>query len=151
MVDGTIRNFCSYECVLTYRVTTDAFSPERGCLLFSLTMVHFPFVLEQQSGQNSKPDPVNGLSAHNGPRQASPANAVPPVSQDASSVPHQGHHPNHTSVPALVPSYLAPSGQAQAKAPAEGGAGDPSKLTCHQCSKQFGAKPVLFCHQVRKR
>lgn len=124
----------------------------------------FSFVLQQQSGQNSKPDPVNGLSTHRDhytPRQASPANSVPPVPQDSSSAPHQGHHPNHTSVPALVPSYAAVSspsvpGQAQAKAPAdvlqksaEGGAGDPSKLTCHQCNKQFNIKPVLFCHQVR--
>lgn len=25
MVDGTIRNFCSYECVLTYRVTVSSY------------------------------------------------------------------------------------------------------------------------------
>lgn len=30
MVDGTIRNFCSYECVLTYRVTVSScVTPER--------------------------------------------------------------------------------------------------------------------------
>ncbi|XP_029688571.1 zinc finger MYM-type protein 4-like [Takifugu rubripes] len=75
--------------------------------------------------------------------------------------PHQGHHPNHTSVPPLVPSCTALSfpslpGQAQAKAPAdvlqkpaEGGASDLSKLTCHQCNKQFTIKPVLFSHQGR--
>lgn len=123
-------------------------------------------MLSQQSGQNSKPDPVNGISPHRdhyAPRQASPASSVPPVHQDSSSVPQQGHHPNHSSVPALVPSCAALSspsvpGQAQAKAAAdvpqksaEGGAADPSKLTCHQCNRQFNVKPVLFCHQVRNR
>lgn len=121
-------------------------------------------MLSQQSGQNSKPDPVNGISTHKdhyAPIQASPATSVPPVPQDPSSVPHQGPHVNHTSVPALVPPYTALSspsvpGLAQAKAPAdvlqksaEGGPRDPSRLTCHQCSKQFNIKPVLFCHQVR--
>ncbi|CAF92256.1 unnamed protein product, partial [Tetraodon nigroviridis] len=135
MVDGTIRNFCSYECVLTYR----------------------------QSGQNAKPDPVNGISTHKdhyAPRQASPVNPIPPVPQDSSPVPHQGLHPNHTSVPALVPSHTAPSspsipGRAQAKAPADAlrksaEAGEPSRLTCHQCNKQFNVKPVLLCHQIEE-
>ncbi|XP_056867750.1 zinc finger MYM-type protein 4-like isoform X2 [Takifugu flavidus] len=136
MVDGTIRNFCSYECVLTYR----------------------------KSGHNSNSDLVNGISPcrdHSVLRQGSPANSLPPVPQDLSSTPHQGHHPNHTSVPPLVPSCTALSfpslpGQAQAKAPAdvlqkpaEGGASDLSKLTCHQCNKQFTIKPVLFSHQGR--
>uniref|UniRef100_A0A8C2XL09 TRASH domain-containing protein n=1 Tax=Cyclopterus lumpus TaxID=8103 RepID=A0A8C2XL09_CYCLU len=113
MVDGTIRNFCSYDCV---------YAP--------------------------KPGPSAGASS------------VPPIPQDhPSSVPYQGHHHSHTSVPPLVPPCPANSspsvpGQAQARTPAgqplkpaEGGPTDTSKLTCHQCSKQFNTKPLLFSLQ----
>ncbi|XP_054469625.1 zinc finger MYM-type protein 4 isoform X2 [Anoplopoma fimbria] len=140
MVDGTIRNFCSYDCVTIYR----------------------------KSGANSQPDLINGTSVlrdpslRDAPRQGPSAGAssVPPIPQDhPSSVPYQGHHPSHTSVPPLVPPFPAMSspsvpGPAQARAPAgqplkpaEGGPSDPSKLTCHQCSKQFNIKPLLFSHQ----
>ncbi|XP_035850806.1 zinc finger MYM-type protein 4-like isoform X2 [Sander lucioperca] len=142
MVDGTIRNFCSYDCVSTYR----------------------------KSGDTSQPDLTNGTSVlrdsslRDAPK-AGPfpgASSVPPIPQDyPSSVPYSGHHPSHTSVPPLVPHYPAMSspsvpGQAQARAPAdhplkpaEGGPSDPSKLNCHQCSKQFNTKPLLFSNQGR--
>ncbi|KAF1375130.1 hypothetical protein PFLUV_G00236280 [Perca fluviatilis] len=141
MVDGTIRNFCSYDCVSTYR----------------------------KSGDTSQPDLTNGTSvlrdSLRDPPKAGPfpgASSVPPIPQDyPSSVPYSGHHPSHTSVPPLVPNYPAMSspsvpGQAQARAPAdhslkpaEGGPSDPSKLNCHQCSKQFNMKPLLFSNQGR--
>ncbi|XP_029349151.1 zinc finger MYM-type protein 4 isoform X2 [Echeneis naucrates] len=142
MVDGTIRNFCSYVCVSIYR----------------------------KSGNLPKPDLTNGtyslrdLSARDGPKPGPSAGAssVPLITQDyPSSVPYQGHHPSHTSVPPLVPPYPAMSspsvpGQAQVRAPAgqpqkptEGGHVDISKLTCHQCSKHFNTKPQLFSHQGR--
>ncbi|XP_076604151.1 zinc finger MYM-type protein 4 isoform X2 [Chaetodon auriga] len=142
MVDGTIRNFCSYDCVSIFR----------------------------KSGHISHPDPINGTSFFRDPSlrdapkpgPSAGASSVPPVPQDyPSSVPYQGHHPSHTSVPPLVPPYPAMSspsvpGQAQARAPAgqpqkpaEGGPSDPSKLTCHQCSKHFNIKPLLFSHQGR--
>ncbi|XP_019129180.2 zinc finger MYM-type protein 4-like isoform X3 [Larimichthys crocea] len=141
MVDGTIRNFCSYDCVTVYR----------------------------KSGHTSQPDLINGtsslrdLSYRDAPKPGPSAGAssVPPIPQDyPSSVPYQGHHPSHTSVPPLVPPYPAMSsptvpGQAQTRAPAgqalkpEGGLSDTSKLTCHQCSKQFSFKPLLFSHQGR--
>uniref|UniRef100_UPI0037E988C6 zinc finger MYM-type protein 4-like n=1 Tax=Semicossyphus pulcher TaxID=241346 RepID=UPI0037E988C6 len=140
MVDGTIRNFCSYDCVSIFR----------------------------KSGQISQPDAINGTSSLRDPslREAPKpgpsvgASSVPPIPQDyPSSVPHPGHHPSHTSVPPLVPSYPAMSspsvpGQTQARAPsgqlskpAEGD--DTSKLTCHQCNKQFNVKPLLFSYQGR--
>nr|XP_046268142.1 zinc finger MYM-type protein 4 isoform X2 [Scatophagus argus] len=142
MVDGTIRNFCSYDCVSIYR----------------------------KSGHPSQPDQINGTSSlrEPSPRDApkpgpsAGASSVPPIPQDyPSSVPYQGHHPSHTSVPPLVPPYPAMSspsvpGQVQAGAlagqslkPAEGGPNDTSKLTCHQCSKHFNIKPLLFSHQGR--
>ncbi|XP_033497990.1 zinc finger MYM-type protein 4-like isoform X3 [Epinephelus lanceolatus] len=142
MVDGTIRNFCSYDCVTIYR----------------------------KSGNTSQPDMTNGTSAlkdsshRDAPKQGPSAGAssVPPIPQDyPSSVPYPGHHPSHSSVPPLVPPYPAISspsvpGQAQARAPAdkpqkpaEGGTSDNSKLTCHQCSNQFSMKPLLFSHQGR--
>uniref|UniRef100_A0A3P8RPA7 TRASH domain-containing protein n=1 Tax=Amphiprion percula TaxID=161767 RepID=A0A3P8RPA7_AMPPE len=140
MVDGTIRNFCSYSCVSTYR----------------------------KSGHTSQPDLTNGTSSlrdssvREAPKAGPSAGAssVPPVPQDyPSSAPYPGHHPSHTSVPPLVTPYppmSSPSvpGQAQAKPPpsqpqkpAESGAADIAKLTCHQCSKQFNGKPLLFSHQ----
>uniref|UniRef100_G3PGR1 TRASH domain-containing protein n=1 Tax=Gasterosteus aculeatus aculeatus TaxID=481459 RepID=G3PGR1_GASAC len=134
MVDGTIRNFCSYDC----------------------------------SGITSQPDLINGTSVLKEPSikeapkpgPSAGASSVPPVPQGhPSSVPYQAHHLSHTSVPPLVPPYptmSSPSvpGQAQARAPAgpplkpaEVGLSDTSKLTCHQCSKRFNTKPLLFSHQ----
>ncbi|XP_061598825.1 zinc finger MYM-type protein 4-like isoform X3 [Cololabis saira] len=142
MVDGTIRNFCSYTCVSTYR----------------------------KSGHMSQPDLTNGTSALRDPSvrdapklgPSAGGSSVPPTSQDSpSSVSYPGHYPSHTSVPPLVPHYLAMSspgvsGQAQARSspdqplkPVEGGANNFTKLTCHQCSKQFNTKPLLFSHQGR--
>ncbi|XP_035529892.1 zinc finger MYM-type protein 4-like [Morone saxatilis] len=142
MVDGTIRNFCSYDCVSIYR----------------------------KSGHTSQPDLINGTSALRDPSlrdapkpgPSAGASSVPPIPQDyTSSVPYPGHHHSHTSVPPLVPPYPAMSspsvpGQTQARAPAgqtlkpaDGGPNDPSKLTCHQCFKLFNIKPLLFSHQGR--
>ncbi|KAM6912784.1 zinc finger MYM-type protein 4-like [Xenentodon cancila] len=142
MVDGTIRNFCSYTCVSTYR----------------------------KSGHISQPDLTNGTSSLRDPSvrdapkpgPSAGASSVPPTLQDyPSSVSYPGHHPNHTSVPPLVPHYSAMSspsvsGQAQVRSspdqplkPVEGGANNFTKLSCHQCSKQFITKPLLFSHQGR--
>ncbi|XP_040916228.1 zinc finger MYM-type protein 4 isoform X2 [Toxotes jaculatrix] len=142
MVDGTIRNFCSYDCVSIYR----------------------------KSGHPSQPDLTNGTSSLRDPSirdapkpgPSAGASSVPPIPQEnSSSVPYPGHHPSHTSVPPLVPPYPAMSspsvpGQVQARAPTgqplkptEGGLSDASKLTCHQCSKQFSTKPLLFSQQGR--
>ncbi|XP_076015505.1 zinc finger MYM-type protein 4-like [Genypterus blacodes] len=120
MVDGTIRNFCSYDCVSTYRK------------------------------MGPPPDVTNGPTSLRAPRPGPSAGAGP--------VPHPGHHPSHTSVPPLVPppqTQSSPSapGQLQAKAaslkPAEAGAQDASRLTCHQCSKHFSTKPLLFSQHGR--
>ncbi|XP_029315832.1 zinc finger MYM-type protein 4 isoform X2 [Cottoperca gobio] len=142
MVDGTIRNFCSYDCVSIYR----------------------------KSGNTSQPDLTNGTSVLRDPslrdalKQGPSAgtSSVPPIPQDfPSSVAYPGHHPSHTSVPPLVSPYPAMSsptvpGQVQARAPAgqplkpaEGGPSETSKLTCNQCSKEFNIKPLLFNHQGR--
>ncbi|XP_060918649.1 zinc finger MYM-type protein 4 [Labrus mixtus] len=142
MVDGTIRNFCSYDCVSIYR----------------------------KSGRTSQPDPINGTSSLRDPSHREVpkwgpsvgASSVLPVPQEQpSSVPHPGHHPSNTSVPPLVPSYptmSSPSvpGQPQARAtagqlpkPAEGSPGDTSKLSCHECSKQFSIKPLLYSYKGR--
>lgn len=45
MVDGTIRNFCSYECVLTYRVALFDMLDSKSRLLFPRVFdvtVNFP-------------------------------------------------------------------------------------------------------------
>ncbi|XP_023807793.1 zinc finger MYM-type protein 4 isoform X1 [Oryzias latipes] len=140
LLDGTIRNFCSYNCVTTYR----------------------------KSGPPSQPDLSNGTSSSKDPpskdlsKQGSfaVASSVPPIPQDHSSlVPFPGHHPSHSSVPPLVPPPSAMSstilpGQTQAISSsaqlpklAEGGRKDAIKLTCNQCNKHFNTKPLLFSHQ----
>ncbi|KAK2826358.1 hypothetical protein Q5P01_020572 [Channa striata] len=142
MVDGTIRNFCSYDCVSIYR----------------------------KSGPRSQSDLTNGTLSLRDPSVRDPtkpgpstgASSVPPVPKDyPSSVPFSGHHPSHSSVPPLVTPYPAMSSpstpsQTQARAtpaqplkPAEGGPSETSRLTCHQCNKQFNTKPLLFSHQGR--
>ncbi|KAG7510776.1 zinc finger MYM-type protein 4-like isoform X2 [Solea senegalensis] len=136
MVDSTIRNFCSYDCVTLFR----------------------------KSGQTSHPDLTNGTSSlRDGPKTGLSAGAgsVPPNPQDnSSSAPYTSPYPSHTSVPPLVPPYPAMSsptvpGQNQARAPAlpqkstEDGQGVATKLTCHQCSSQFNTKPQLYSHQGR--
>ncbi|XP_031722562.1 zinc finger MYM-type protein 4-like isoform X3 [Anarrhichthys ocellatus] len=140
MVDGTIRNFCSYDCVSVYRKSGATSQPD---------LINGTSVLRDPSLRDApKPGPSVGVSS------------VPPIPQDhPSSVPYQSHHPSHTSVPPLAPPYPAMSsppvpGQAQARAPAgqplkpaEGGPSDTSKLTCHQCSKRFNMKPLLLSHQ----
>lgn len=127
-------------------------------------------VFIQTSGNISQPDLTNGTSSLRDPSvkdapkpgPSAGASSFPPIPQDyPSSAPHAGNHHSHTSVPPLVPPYTAMSspsvpGQAQTRMPAshlvkpaEAGSGDSSKLTCHQCSKSFSTKPLLFSHQVR--
>ncbi|XP_035466662.2 zinc finger MYM-type protein 4 isoform X3 [Scophthalmus maximus] len=136
MVDGTIRNFCSYDCVSIFRKSGH------------------PSQLELTNGISSLRDPSIRDAPKTGPSAG--ASSVPPIPQDyPSSVPYPGHHPSHTSVPPLVPPYPSTSspsvpGQAHARGPlkpTEGGNRDASKLTCHQCSQQFNTKPLLFSHQ----
>ncbi|XP_029900225.1 zinc finger MYM-type protein 4-like isoform X2 [Myripristis murdjan] len=137
MVDGTIRNFCSYDCVSTYRKMEHAPQPDL------------------MNGTSTFKDPSFRDVSRPGPSVG--ASSVPPLSKDFSSpMSYPGHHPSHTSVPPLLPSYPTVRGQALAKAPpgqhpkpGESSANDPSKLTCHQCSTQFSTKPLLFSHQGR--
>ncbi|XP_062253798.1 zinc finger MYM-type protein 4-like isoform X3 [Platichthys flesus] len=142
MVDGTIRNFCSYDCVSIYRKTGHPAQPDLTNGTFSLR------------------DPSIRDAVKLGPSAG--ASSVPPIPQDyPSSVPYPGHHPSHTSVPPVVPPYMAKSspsvpGQAltgvppgQSSKTTEGGHIDTSILTCHQCSKHFSNKPTLFSHQGR--
>lgn len=73
MVDGTIRNFCSYECVLTYRVIFfDTLNPEcwrNVCFpiffFFFLIIVNFPLccnsnLARTQSQTRSTESPLTG-------------------------------------------------------------------------------------------
>ncbi|KAM9842309.1 zinc finger MYM-type protein 4-like [Aulostomus maculatus] len=144
MVDGTIRNFCSYDCVSIFR--------KSGNMLQTQS--------DLTNGTSSPRDPSFRDAPRSGP--SSGASSVPPIPQDyPSSVPYSSHHPSNTSVPPLVPPYPAMSspsvpGQAQARTPpgqplkpVEGGPSDGSKLTCHQCSKLFNIKPLLLSHQGR--
>ena len=116
--------------------------------------VIFPSMSPQKSGNTSQPDLTNGTPALRDPKAGPSAGAssVPPLPQDhPSSVAFPGHHPSHTSVPPLEPPSQAPAKTpaVQPMKPAEGGPKDISKLTCHQCSKEFSTKPLLFSHQVR--
>ncbi|XP_057715372.1 uncharacterized protein LOC130930984 isoform X2 [Corythoichthys intestinalis] len=134
MVDGTIRNFCSYECVSTFRKTGHTGS-----------------------------DLMNGKSSpRDAPRigPTSRASSVPPFPQDyPSSAPCPSHHGSNSSVPPLVPpsvgltSTSAP-GQDHPRTPSsqpiktgEGRLADSPKVSCHQCTKQILTKPLLFGHQ----
>nr|XP_054586132.1 zinc finger MYM-type protein 4 isoform X1 [Nothobranchius furzeri] len=140
MVDGTIRNFCSYNCVSMFRKLGHVPQPE-------LT-----------NGTSSLRDPPNKDAPR--PAPSAGASSVPPVPQDyPSSVP--SHHSTHTSVPSLVPPpSVTPSptvpGQVQAQSPPDetqkptaGRFSDTVRVTCHQCSKQFSTKPLLLSHQGR--
>ncbi|XP_077587739.1 zinc finger MYM-type protein 4-like isoform X2 [Stigmatopora nigra] len=135
MVDGTIRNFCSYKCVSTFRRT----------------------------GHFVGADLLNGKSSpKDAPRlgPSSRASSVPPFPQDfPSSAPYSSHHgSSNSSVPPLVPPPIALTstsapGQDRPGTPAaqpmkmgEGGRGDP-KVSCHQCTKLFFTKPLLFGHK----
>ncbi|XP_077394442.1 zinc finger MYM-type protein 4-like isoform X2 [Festucalex cinctus] len=136
MVDGTIRNFCSYECVSTFRKTGHTGS-------------------ELINGKSSPRD-----ASRLGP--SSRASSVPPIPQDyPSTAPYPSHHGGNSSVPPLVPPSLGLTstsvpGQghprtpaAQSLKPAEGGPSESPKVTCHQCIKQFSTKPLLFGHKDR--
>ncbi|XP_077432558.1 zinc finger MYM-type protein 4-like isoform X2 [Vanacampus margaritifer] len=138
MVDGTIRNFCSYECVSTFRKTGHTGS-------------------ELINGKSSPRD-----ASRLGP--SSKASSVPPIPQDyPSTAPYPSHHGSNSSVPPLVPPSLGltstsvpgqghprtPAPAAQSLKPAEGGPSDNPKVTCHQCIKQFTTKPLLFGHKDR--
>ncbi|XP_054652063.1 zinc finger MYM-type protein 4-like isoform X5 [Dunckerocampus dactyliophorus] len=134
MVDGTIRNFCSYECVSTFR----------------------------KSG-HTQSDLSNGKSSPRDASRLGPSSrgsSVPPIPQDyPSSAPYPSHHGSNSSVPPLVPPPLAMTstsvpGQAHPRTPpsqplkaGEGGHSDTPKVTCHQCTKQFNTKPLLFGHK----
>ncbi|XP_019731663.1 zinc finger MYM-type protein 4-like isoform X2 [Hippocampus comes] len=134
MVDGTIRNFCSFDCVSTFRKTGHAGS-------------------ELNNGKSSPRD-----ASRLGP--SSRASSVPPIPQDyPSSAPYPSHHGSNSSVPPLVPPSLGLTstsvpGQGHPRTPtalsvkpAEGGPNDGPKVTCHQCTKQFITKPLLFGHK----
>uniref|UniRef100_A0A3Q3DB84 TRASH domain-containing protein n=1 Tax=Hippocampus comes TaxID=109280 RepID=A0A3Q3DB84_HIPCM len=127
MVDGTIRNFCSFDCVSTFRVR----------------------VVQELDASRLGP--------------SSRASSVPPIPQDyPSSAPYPSHHGSNSSVPPLVPPSLGLTstsvpGQGHPRTPtalsvkpAEGGPNDGPKVTCHQCTKQFITKPLLFGHKVRQ-
>ncbi|XP_013865076.1 zinc finger MYM-type protein 4 [Austrofundulus limnaeus] len=140
MVDGTIRNFCSYDCVSTFRKSD------------------YTSQLELTNGTSSLRDPSTKDVPKPGPSAGT--SSVPPVPQDIpSSVPYSGHHPSHTSVPPLVPPSSATSSPTvpaqsqarsppdQAQKPSEDGLSNTPKVTCHQCSKRFNTKPLLLSHQ----
>ncbi|XP_061751745.1 zinc finger MYM-type protein 4 isoform X1 [Nerophis ophidion] len=137
MVDGTIRNFCTYECVSTFRKS-------------GYTQ------LDLMNGKSSPRDASRLL----GP--SSRGSSVPPIPQDcSSSAPYPSHHGSNSSVPPLVPPSLAMTstsipGQAHPRTPppqplraGEGGNSNSPKVTCHQCTKHFNIKPLLFGHQGR--
>lgn len=57
-----------------------------------------------------------------------------------------------SSIPTAVPPLGNPEqSKATALAAKEDGPVDTSRLTCHQCVRQFSAKPLLLFHQVRRR
>ncbi|XP_053700964.1 zinc finger MYM-type protein 4-like [Synchiropus splendidus] len=132
MVDGTIRNFCSHDCVSTFR--------KYGADLIN--------------GTSPIKDSGNKESPKLGP--ASGANSVPSFAQDLqSSVSYPGHQHVNSSVPPLASPYPAMSspsvpGLGQANSPPnQTEPSDPSKVTCHHCSKRIYTKPLLLSYKSR--
>ncbi|KAI4790230.1 hypothetical protein KUCAC02_034759 [Chaenocephalus aceratus] len=125
MVDGTIRNFCSYDCVSIYR----------------------------KSGNTSQPDLTNGTPALRDPKagpsagQLSPSTpSGPPVFGSLPGPPSQSYlsAPARASLPGPRQNACCSAYETSRRGPRV-----ISKLTCHQCSKEFSTKPLLFSHQVR--
>ncbi|KAM9777908.1 zinc finger MYM-type protein 4-like [Neosynchiropus ocellatus] len=132
MVDGTIRNFCSHDCVSTFRK-------------YGGDMINGTSPLKESGNKDSpKARPTSG------------ANSVPSFAQDLqSSVSYPGHQHVNSSVPPLASPYPAMSspsvpGLGQANSPPnQTEPGDPSKVTCHHCSKRIYTKPLLLSYKSR--
>ncbi|XP_041710754.1 zinc finger MYM-type protein 4 [Coregonus clupeaformis] len=138
MVDGSIRNFCSYTCVKTFREAEGSQLPP-------------------QKGQ------MNGSSSTGPPPPAPPQGYFHPY--PPSWVPTTGHPyaPTQTSAPPL-PYGAAPglaraygAGQRQpgpSMAPPHSSSSTSTpkghvKLSCHQCPQQFRWKPELYEYNGR--
>ncbi|CAB1335414.1 unnamed protein product [Coregonus sp. 'balchen'] len=138
MVDGSIRNFCSYTCVKTFREAEGSQLPP-------------------QKGQ------MNGSSSTGPPPPAPPQGYFHPY--PPSWVPTTGHlyAPTQTSAPPL-PYGAAPglaraygAGQRQpgpSMAPPHSSSSTSTpkghvKLSCHQCPQQFRWKPELYEYNGR--
>ncbi|CAL8271511.1 unnamed protein product [Merluccius merluccius] len=141
--DGKIRNFCSYECVSVFRI---------------------------KKGESiSQPNPVNGTTSSPSYSSSQPSltdGPLPgPVRGAESSAPAHGRalplvaspSPHHsvTAVPPLEPPYSDLASQAPLAPPSSPGHAltqttpPHGQLTCHQCSKLFDTKPLLFSYQYK--
>ncbi|KAK0132547.1 Zinc finger MYM-type protein 4 [Merluccius polli] len=139
--DGKIRNFCSYECVSVFRI---------------------------KKGESiSQPNPVNGTTSSPSYSSSQPSltdGPLPgPVRGAESPAPAHGRalplvaspSPHHsvTAVPPLEPPYSDLASQAPLAPPSSPGHAltqttpPHRQLTCHQCSKLFDTKPLLFSYQ----
>ncbi|XP_064180423.1 uncharacterized protein LOC135249061 [Anguilla rostrata] len=150
--DGSIRNFCSYNCVLTFQASLNKVPPQG-----------------QVNGSSAAPEPLSAppsgvplppqTSATLPPLSAPRHGQAPPLGPGPVQAPPspspRGHGP---ALPAILPRGPAP---AQAPPSLAGGPAPPShglvKLSCRQCRRLFSSKPellqfkgqmVLFCGKL---
>ena len=132
------------------------------------------FGISQKGESISQPNPVNGTtsspsysSSHPsltdsplpGPVRGaeSPAPLALPFGRALPLVASPSPHHSVTAVPSLEPPYSDLASQAPLAPPSSPGHAltqttpQHRQLTCHQCSKQFDTKPLLFSYQVRHR
>nr|XP_046164772.1 zinc finger MYM-type protein 4-like [Oncorhynchus gorbuscha] len=142
MVDGSIRNFCSYTCVKTFREAEGSQLPPQ---------------LGQMNGSSSTAPPM-----------VSPYLQTPPAPPQTYSHPYppswvpttgRPYAPTQTSAPPLP--YRAATGLAWAYGVGQHQPGPPMapsftsapsgpvKLSCHQCPQQFRWKPELYEYNGR--
>ncbi|KAM6973267.1 zinc finger MYM-type protein 4, partial [Aplochiton taeniatus] len=141
MADGTIRSFCSYNCVTTFRQTEHSQPPDQtngpSSTLRSDSQ-HEPPSLSTGPGAGSY-EQAPGPPPYKGPTPV-PASSKNTTSSPASQVP--GIHPTHSSqvpMPYLPPSTPDLSGRQRYSA----------RLSCQQCNKRFSSKPLLFSYKGR--
>uniref|UniRef100_A0A8C7WBZ0 Si:ch211-266o15.1 n=1 Tax=Oncorhynchus mykiss TaxID=8022 RepID=A0A8C7WBZ0_ONCMY len=131
MVDGSIRNFCSYTCVKTFRVFMNGSSSTAPPMVS-------PYL-------QTPPAPPQGYS-HPYPPSWVPTTGRPyaPTQTSAPPLPYRAATGlawaygvgQHQPGPPMAPSFTsAPSG--------------PVKLSCHQCPQQFRWKPELYEYNGR--
>ncbi|CAL8285683.1 unnamed protein product [Lota lota] len=141
--DGHIRNFCSYECVSVFRSKKEDNSSQPNVVNGATS---------SPSYSTSQPSLTDGPLPGPVSRPESP---VPRLDRSLPRVTYPSAHSRVTSVPPLEPTYSDLASQAHLARPSSPGhaltQAPPThrQLTCHQCSKRFDTKPLLFSYQGR--
>ena len=164
MVDGSIRNFCSHDCVTTFRVTAPSHRATRlpdwleyYCDLDQLRDVTKCVSSFPQSEQSRAPltAQMNGTATNPlaPPQPDLPGTGSSPygLSPPSSSRPSAPGHPDAPSQTSAAPSASRPYEQPQQGLTplSTSRFTGPIRLTCNYCFEEFSSKPELFLHTVR--